>query len=179
LPAISNIIVTRPLTSDELASHNYSTHNPVLNSRNLLYYYRLLKDNRFLFGARGDLIGSNASSDKMSKKMEQQMKKVFPNWANVKIDFRWRGLVAVTTKFTPSIGKLENDEIYYSFGYQANGVNTAPWAGKELANLIAGLNSKKLQISNLYLGLPKKFPLPFLRLVYLRLAYLYYNFIDK
>ena len=179
LPAISNIIVTRPLTSDELASHNYSTHNPVLNSRNLLYYYRLLKDNRFLFGARGDLIGSNASSDKMSKKMEQQMKKVFPNWANVKIDFRWRGLVAVTTKFTPSIGKLENDEIYYSFGYQANGVNTAPWAGKELANLIAGLNSKKSQISDLYLGLPKKFPLPFLRLVYLRLAYLYYNFIDK
>ena len=179
LPAISNIIVTRPLTSDELASHNYSTHNPVLNSRNLLYYYRLLKDNRFLFGARGDLIGSNASSDKMSKKMEQQMKKVFPNWTNVKIDFRWRGLVAVTTKFTPSIGKLENDEIYYSFGYQANGVNTAPWAGKELANLIAGSNTKKLQISNLYLGLPKKFPLPFLRLVYLRLAYLYYNFIDK
>ena len=179
LPAISNIIVTRPLTSDELASHNYSTHNPVLNARNLLYYYRLLKDNRFLFGARGDLIGSNASSDKMSKKMEQQMKKVFPNWTNVKIDFRWRGLVAVTTKFTPSIGKLENDEIYYSFGYHANGVNTAPWAGKELANLIAGSNTKKLQISNLYLGLPKKIPFPFLRLVYLRLAYLYYNFIDK
>jgi glycine/D-amino acid oxidase-like deaminating enzyme len=179
LPAISNIIVTRPLTSDELASHNYSTRNPVLNSRNLLYYYRLLKDNRFLFGARGDLIGSNASSDKMSKKMEQQMKKVFPNWTNVKIDFRWRGLVAVTTKFTPSIGKLENDEIYYSFGYHANGVNTAPWAGKELANLIMGSNTKKIQISKLYLGLPKKFPLPFLRLVYLRLAYLYYNFIDK
>ena len=179
LPAISNIIVTRPLTSDELASHNYSTRNPVLNSRNLLYYYRLLKDNRFLFGARGDLIGSNSSSDKMSKKMEQQMKKVFPNWANIKIDFRWRGLVAVTTKFTPSIGKLENDEIYYSFGYHANGVNTAPWAGKELANLIAGSNTKKLQISKLYLGLPKKFPLPFLRLLYLRLAYLYYNFIDK
>ena len=179
LPAISNIIVTRPLTSDELASHNYSTRNPVLNSRNLLYYYRLLKDNRFLFGARGDLIGSNSSSDKMSKKMEQQMKKIFPNWSNVKIDFRWRGLVAVTTKLTPSIGKIENDEIYYSFGYHANGVNTAPWAGKELANLIVSSNTKKLQISKLYLGLPKKFPLPFLRLLYLRLAYLYYYFIDK
>ena len=37
--------------------------------------------------------------------------------------------------------------IFYSFGYQANGVNTAPWSGKELANLIVSSNSKKLPIS--------------------------------
>ncbi len=177
LPVISNIIITRPLTTEELKSHNYVTHNPVLNIRNLLFYYRLLKDNRFLFGARGDLIGSEQSSKIKSKKMEKQMKKVFPNWKNVEIDFHWRGLVAVTTKFSPSIGKLD-DEIYYSFGYQANGVNTAPWSGNELAKLIVS-NSKKLNISKLYLGLPKKFPFPFLRLLYLRIALLYYSFIDK
>ena len=42
------------------------------------------------------------------------MKKVFPNWNNVEIEYHWRGLVAVTTKFTPSIGKIDNDEIYYT-----------------------------------------------------------------
>jgi len=177
LPVISNIIITRPLTKEEVESHNFVTHNPILNFRNLLFYYRLLKDNRFLFGARGDLIGSEQSSKIKSKKMEEQMKKVFPNWKNVEIDFHWRGLVAVTTKYTPSIGKLD-DEIYYSFGYQANGVNTAPWSGNELAKLIV-YNSKKLNISKLYLGLPKKFPFPFLRLLYLRIALLYYSFIDK
>ena len=177
LPVISNIIITRPLTNEEVKSHNFVTYNPILNFRNLLFYYRLLKDNRFLFGARGDLIGSEQSSKIKSKKMEEQMKKVFPNWKNVEIDFHWRGLVAVTTKFTPSIGKLD-DEIYYSFGYQANGVNTAPWSGNELAKLIVS-NSKKLNISKLYQGLPKKFPFPFLRLLYLRIALLYYSFIDK
>ena len=177
LPVISNIIETRPLKKQELESHNFVTHNPILNTRNLLFYYRLLKDNRFLFGARGDLIGSEQSSFIKSKKMEEQMKKVFPNWKNVEIDFHWRGLVAVTTKFTPSIGKLD-DEIYYSFGYQANGVNTAPWSGNELAKLIVS-NSKKLNISKCYLGLPKKFPFPFLRLLYLRITLLYYSFIDK
>ena len=178
LPVISNIIITRPLTKDEIKSHNFVTHNPILNVRNLLYYYRLLKDNRFLFGARGDLIGSEQSSLIKSKKMEKQMKNVFPNWKNVEIDFHWRGLVAVTTKFTPSIGKLD-DEIYYSFGYQANGVNTAPWSGNELAKLIVSSNSKELNISKFYQGLPKKFPFPFLRLLYLRIALLYYSFIDK
>ena len=179
LPVISNIIVTRPLTTSELNDHDYSTHNPILNARNLLYYYRLLKDNRILFGERGDLSGSNKSSLKMSQQIEKNMKSIFPKWSNVNIDFKWRGFVAVTTKFTPSIGKVENDEIYYSFGYQANGVNTAPWAGKELANLIAGSNSKDLSISKLYQGLPKAFPFPSLRLLYLQLAYLYYGLIDK
>ena len=178
LPVISNIIITRPLTKDEIDSHNFITNNPVLNIRNLLFYYRLLKDNRFLFGARGDLIGSEKSSLEKSKTMEKQMKNVFPNWSNVNIDFHWRGLVAVTAKFTPSIGKLDDDEIYYSFGYQANGVNTAPWSGNQLAKLIMS-NSKELDISNLYKGLPNKFPFPKLRLFYLKLALAYYKFKDK
>ena len=177
LPVISNIIVTRPLTKDEIDSHNYVTRNPILNIRNLLFYYRLLKDNRFLFGARGDLIGSEKSSLKKSKEMEEQMKKVFPNWKDVEIDYHWRGLVAVTSKFTPSIGKLD-DEIYYSFGYQANGVNTAPWSGNELSKLIVS-NSKNLSISKFFLGLPKKFPFPKFRLLYLKLALIYYRLIDK
>ena len=110
--------------------------------------------------------------------MEQQMKKVFPKWNNVNIDFHWRGLVAVTNKFSPSIGKIEDDEIYYSFGYQANGVNTAPWSGNELAKLITS-NSKDLDISKLYKGLPSKFLFPKLRLFYLRLALAYYKYMDK
>ena len=178
LPVISNIIITRPLTDNEIQSHNFITNNPVLNIRNLLFYYRLLKDKRFLFGARGDLIGSEKSSLNKSKQMEQQMKNVFPNWSNVNIDYHWRGLVAVTTKFSPSIGKLDDDEIYYSFGYQANGVNTAPWSGNELGKLIIS-NSKDLNISKLYKGLPSKFPFPKLRLFYLRLALAYYKYMDK
>jgi len=177
LPVISNIIVTRPLTKEELESHNFVTYDPILNTRNLLFYYRLLKDKRFLFGARGDLIGSEKSSLIKSKKMEEQMKNIFPNWKNVEIDFHWRGLVAVTTKFTPSIGKLDN-EIYYSFGYQANGVNTAPWSGNELAKLIVS-NSKELNISKFFQGLPSKFPFPKFRLFYLKLALMYYSITDK
>ncbi len=178
LPVISNIIITKPLTNDQIKAHNFVTHNPILNNRNLLFYYRLLKDNRFLFGARGDLVGSEESSLIKSKKMEQQMKKVFPEWNNVEIDYHWRGLVAVTTKFSPSIGKLDDDEIYYSFGYQANGVNTAPWSGNELANLIVS-NSKELNISKFYQGLPAKFPFPKLRLFYLKLYLIYHSLMDK
>lgn len=38
----------------------------------------------------------------------------------------------------PSIGRLAEDpSVLCGFGYQANGVNTAPWAGKQIADMIA------------------------------------------
>tara|TARA_B100000686_G_scaffold325377_1_gene381996 strand:- start:19242 stop:20561 length:1320 start_codon:yes stop_codon:yes gene_type:complete len=179
LPAISNIIVTKKLSNDELKMHNFLTLNPILNARNLLFYYRLLPDNRILFGARGDLNGSKESSLKMSYWIEKRFKEIFPLWKNVAIDYRWSGFVAITRDLTPSVGKLSDDEIYHSFGYCANGVNTAPFLGKELANLIGGSNIKEMRISKIYQGLPKKFPFPFLRLLYLRIAYIYYSIVDK
>ena len=179
LPAISNIIVTRPLKKNELEEYNFVTMNPILNARNLLFYYRLLPDSRLLFGARGDLSGSLKSSFKMSKWIEKRFKEIFPKWEKIDIDFRWSGFVAVTRDFTPSLGKLPDEEIYYSFGYHANGLNTASWCGKELANFIGGSNHHEMRISKIFQGLPKRFPFAFLRLLYLRIAYIYYSFIDK
>ena len=179
IPAISNIIVTRPLSENELNEYNFKTMNPILNARNLLFYYRLLPDHRLLFGARGDLSGSKISSLKMSKWIEKRLKQIFPKWADVNIDFRWSGFVAVTRKLTPSIGKLDDKEIYHSFGYHANGVNTAPWAGKELANFIAGSNHKEMRVSKVFQGFPKRFPFPFLRLLYIKIVYIYYSLTDK
>jgi hypothetical protein len=42
-----------------LMPHNFKTFSPIANTKNLLYYYRKLPDNRILFGTRGDLTGSD------------------------------------------------------------------------------------------------------------------------
>ncbi|MFW5969154.1 MAG: NAD(P)/FAD-dependent oxidoreductase, partial [Halofilum sp. (in: g-proteobacteria)] len=65
LPALSNIIVTRPLSDEELARQSYRTDTPVHNTRTLLFYYRLLPDRRILFGARGDTTGRPADGERM------------------------------------------------------------------------------------------------------------------
>ena len=179
LPVISNIIVTRKLTDEELDIHNFKTHAPIANSKNLLYYYRKLPDNRILFGTRGDLVGSDQSNEAMSKKMEVFLKSIFPSWSNINIEYRWRGLIALSQKLTPSIGKVENEEIYYGFGYSGVGVSSAPWTGKHLAKLVFSSNSKDLEISKIYKGLPKKFIFPKLRVFYFRMAVWFYMIKDK
>ena len=179
LPVISNIIVTRKLTDKEIDLHNFKTFSPIVNTKNILYYYRKLPDNRILFGTRGDCIGSDKSNLDRAKIMEKFFKNIFPDWASISIDYNWRGLIAMSQKLTPSIGKIENEEIYYGFGYHGVGVSSAPWTGNQLSKLVFSSNSKNLNISKVYKGLPKKFIFPKLRIFYFRLAVLFYNIKDK
>jgi glycine/D-amino acid oxidase-like deaminating enzyme len=179
LPVISNIIVTRKLTKNEIDSHNFRTFSPIANTKNLLYYYRKLPDNRILFGTRGDFIGSDKSNFDRSKIMENFLKNIFPNFSEVSVEYNWRGLIAMSQKLTPSIGKIKDEEIYYGFGYHGVGVSSAPWTGKQLSKLVFSSNSKDLNISKIYKGLPKKFIFPKLRVFYFRLAVLFYNIKDK
>ena len=179
LPVISNIIVTRKLTDKEIDLHNFKTFSPIVNTKNLLYYYRKLPDNRILFGTRGDYIGSDQSNLDRAKIMEKFFKNIFPDWAKISIDYNWRGLIAMSQKLTPSIGKIENEEIYYGFGYHGVGVSSAPWTGYQISKLVFSSNSKNLNISKIYKGLPKKFIFPKLRIFYFRLAVLFYNIKDK
>jgi glycine/D-amino acid oxidase-like deaminating enzyme len=179
LPVISNIIVTRKLTQQEIDLHNFKTFFPIANTKNLLYYYRKLPDNRILFGTRGDLTGSYESNFDMSKKMEKFLKDIFPDWSNISIDYNWHGLIALSQKLTPSIGKIDKEEIYYGFGYNGVGVSAAPWTGKQLSKLVFSSNSKDIDISKIYKGLPKKFIFPNLRTFYFRLAVIFYIIKDK
>ena len=118
--------------------------------------------------------GSFKSHQKYIKKIEINFKNIFPHWKNIDIDYTWRGLVAFTSKLSPSIGKIDNEDIFYSFGYHANGVSSAPWLGMQLSKLVFGSNNKSLNISKVYKGLPKKIPFPIMKKLYLRLVYLLY-----
>lgn len=178
LPAIANILVTRPLTTEELKQHNYVTNSPVVNTRNLLYYYRLLPDNRILFGARGDLSGYDSAAQSMRRRLERSFNQVFPDWRAITTEFFWRGLVALSRKKLPSMGKLEGQgSAWFGFGCHGNGINNQTWMGREIARQIYGSNSP---IPLLYRGLPGKLPPSiFLQRLGLRLAYGRYALADK
>lgn len=159
LPAISNIIVTRPLTNGELQAHGFRTESAVTNARHLLSYYRLLKGNRILFGERGDTTGTPEDGERIRRQLERRLGEVFPAWRGVQVDYFWRGLVGLTRKLTPSIGRLESDDsVWYGFGYHANGLNTAPWTGWTLARAIAGSNSRDVEVPTPMRGLPRRMP---------------------
>lgn len=179
LPVLSNIVVTRPLSDEELSAESWHTETPTVNTRQMLFYYRLLTDKRFLIGARGDTTGRPEDGERMRIWLTRRVGEVFPAWRDVEMDYFWRGLVCMTRDLRPAIGRLDDDpSVFYGFGYHGNGVNTAPWAGRTLAHLIAGSNEAQPDLPRALSGLPPRFPLPGLRTLYLRGALHYYRWKD-
>lgn len=178
IPVMSNIVVTRPLSPDELAAQNWQTETPCANTRNLLFYYRMLPDRRFLFGARGDTTGKPANGARMRRFMERRLGEVFPGWAHVETTHAWRGFVCMAAGRTPSIGVLPDDpSVFFALGYHGNGVAAAPWSGRLLAQLIGG-KEEFSAIPAPMRGVPGAVPFPALRRWYLRAALGYYRIMD-
>ena len=77
---LSNIIVTVPLTADQRAATNWRTHKMLVDTRHLRFYWRLLEDERILFGARGGIEDTPASRAAMRLWMHEQLLARFPAW---------------------------------------------------------------------------------------------------
>ncbi len=170
LPLISAIVVTRPLTDDELAAHAWQTDLPTITSLDLLDYFRILPDKRLMFGGRGGFDGSERNANKNFAALTTRYRKLFPNWNQVEVDYRWHGLICLTRRLTPAVGRLDSDaSVFFAFGYHGNGVNTATWCGKQVADWLAGAdNNNRIPptLPRVVHDLPKRIPIPSLRLFY-------------
>ena len=177
LPMISAIVVTQPMSRDEWARHNWGTAAPSITSERLLNYFRQLPDGRFMFGGRGSSDGSAAGGAKNYRLLIARLHELFPHWRDIEITHKWHGLVCMTRRMTPSIGRFESDSsVFFGFGYHGNGVNTATWAGQQLAYWVArqgdSSDDPPPTIPGLMLHMSQRFPLPSMRLVYARSAVL-------
>lgn len=183
LPLQSQIIVTRPLNSDELAAHKWTTQSPAINSRNVYFYYRMLPDNRFLIGGRGDFEGTPEGAAKSAEALRHTMIALWPEWRGVSVDYAWRGFVCFTSALRPAVGRLEDDpSVSYGFGYHGNGVNNATWIGKEIADWLATGNDANAvtpeHLPSVVRGMPNAFPLQSLRPLYAKAGVAWHRMLD-
>ena len=139
LPVLSHIIVTRPLTAEEIHAANFVTRHVLTDTRKLLYYWRLLPDNRIMFGGRGLIADSPARNAWQRDFLLAELKAKYRGLKRVTVDYDWHGWVCVTRDFLPHIYRAEDDaSVHYALGYQGSGVSLSLYAGKLLAQRIAG-----------------------------------------
>jgi len=168
VPALSNILVTEPIDNNKFS--NWKTLIPCADSIPLLHYFRLLKDNRIMFGGRG---GHSYNDTQTYKKiLLNDFNKLFPEFKSVGVEYFWRGLVGVTKEKIAHIGS--DNGVYYGYGYNGNGVSLATYFGKLLAQIL----DEKININSLpncIIDNPKAMIFPVLKIFYLFLAYQYYK----
>lgn len=179
LPALSAILVTRPLNEAERAAQGWTRPALVADTRNLLFYLRLLRDHRLLFGARGGLDAAPAAFAERRVWMERRLGEWFPAWRGVDIEHAWWGLVALARDRVPHLGWLdEGRTALAAMAYHGSGVAMATLFGRAAAARLAG-TEPDLPLPAFVETPPPRFPAPGLRLTALRVAYAGYRLKDE
>jgi glycine/D-amino acid oxidase-like deaminating enzyme len=139
-PVGSFIVVTEPLDA-ALLDRLLPTRRSYVTSKNIGNYFRATPDDRLLFGGRARFAMSNPRSDQKSGQiLRATLAKVFPELAQVGIDYCWGGLVDMTADRLPRAG--EHHGIYYSMGYSGHGVQMSVHMGQIMADVMDGRSER-------------------------------------
>ena len=134
MPVGTYIVATEPLGQARIEA--LMRENVGVTDVNwVLDYFRRSSDHRLLFGGRVSYSGLDPLNTERATRA--RMLKVFPQLADVKIEYSWGGYVDITMSRAPDFGRLAPN-VYYLQGFSGHGIALTGMAGKLAAEAIAG-----------------------------------------
>jgi len=127
------VVATEPL-GEERARSLIPNNMAVTDLNWILDYFRRSSDHRLLFGGRVSYSGIDPNT---AQRTRARMVKVFPQLADVRIDYSWGGYLDITLNRAPHFGRLEHD-VYFLQGFSGHGIALTGIGGKLIAEAIAG-----------------------------------------
>lgn len=138
MPVGTYIVGTEPI-DPALVARLIPNKAAVCDSNFVLDYFRFSADNRMLFGGRVSY--STMTPPNLTADMKKRMMLVFPQLADVKVEYSWGGFVDITMNRAPDFGRV-SPNVYYLQGFSGHGVALTGMAGKLAAEAIAGQSGR-------------------------------------
>jgi len=154
IPLYDYVLVSAPLTGQQLASIGWCNRQAVIDGRTFFNYYRLTADNRILWGTSEakyyppNLVDDACDhSEQHSMALRESFRRHFPQLAGLEWEYAWGGPIASTTRLTPFFGTLEGGRVAYGLGYTGLGVANSRLAGKILAHRVLARPNELLELA--------------------------------
>ena len=173
MPINNFILATEPLGEERGRQINRDDVS-VVDTRFVVNFFHNTPDHRLIFGG-GENYSSNFPRD-IKQFVRKNMLKIYPNLADVKIDYGWGGTLAITMRRMPHFGR-DGNHIYWAQGYSGHGIAMANMGGKMVADAIMGQDERFDLFANL-----THFPFPggrLLRWPALVAGMMYYSMLDR
>lgn len=143
VPVFTHMVVTEPLTPEQLGAIGWKNRQGIEDARNLVHYFRLTADNRLAMGGSDVTLayGRNMDHDlnaRVFDDLERDVARIFPSLRGVRFTHRWGGPVSVPVQMVPEIERLGDDRAFYSLGCVGHGVSLTHLNGRTLADLVCG-----------------------------------------
>jgi gamma-glutamylputrescine oxidase len=143
---INNFMIATESLGAERAREVINGRFGVHDTRFVVNYFRMSDDHRLLFGG-GENYRPGFPKD-IAKFVRPYMLKLFPQLQDADIDYAWGGTLSVTVSRLPHLGRLEPN-VFFGQGYSGHGISTANFAGKVIAEAIAGVAGRFDVFANL------------------------------
>ena len=134
MPVRTGMIATAPLPP-ELADSLIPGGQAVCDAKWIVDYYRLSADRRLLFGGGASYwTGRHGGA---AGSLRRAMLTVFPQLAEVAVDYHWSGTIGITFNRMPYLGRTGGN-VWFLEAFSGQGVTLTGLAGKLLAEAVAG-----------------------------------------
>lgn len=135
LMAVGTYIATTGVLGAERATALITNDAAVADINWVLDYFRRTPEHRLLFGGRVSYSGVDPFDS--ARVLRGRIERVFPQLADVKIEYAWGGFVDITPNRAPHFGRLAPNA-YFVQGFSGHGMVLTGIAGKLVAEAIAG-----------------------------------------
>lgn len=133
--AVGTYIVATEALEPARAQALITNHAAVTDMNWVLDYFRLSADHRLLFGGRVSYSGLDPFNT--ARATRARMLAVFPQLAEVGIEYSWGGYVDITLNRAPHFGRLAPN-VWFLQGFSGHGMALTGIAGLLLAEAVAG-----------------------------------------
>ncbi len=163
VPVYDHVLVTEPLTDDQLAPIGWRHRQGVADAGNRFHYYRLTDDNRILWGGwdaiyhfgRKVLPGYDQRFATF-RTLARHFYETFPHLSEVGFTHRWGGAIDTCGRFCAFFGTASAGRIAYAAGYTGQGVGPSRFGARVMLDLLTGRRTELTE-----LDLVRKKPPPF------------------
>ncbi|WP_454854740.1 NAD(P)/FAD-dependent oxidoreductase [Rhizobium binxianense] len=163
IPIFDYTIVTRPLSSDELASIGWLDRHSVADCGNQFHYVRKTADDRILWGGYDAIYHFGSRRDEAFLResdsfacLAANFARALPSLANVPITHAWGGIIDTSARTTFFAGTAHAGRVAYAMGFTGQGVSASRFAALTMLDLLEGRETERTRLAML-----RRQPFPF------------------
>jgi len=163
VPVYDYVLMTEPLSEEQLASIGWQGRQGVGDSANQFHYYRLSADNRILWGGYDAIYHygrkvRSAYEDRPTTfaRLASHFFTTFPQLEDVSFTHRWAGAIDTCSRFCAFYGTARGGRIAYAAGYTGLGVGATRFGAQVMLDMLSGERTERTELK-----MVRSTPIPF------------------
>ncbi|MBY6062192.1 FAD-binding oxidoreductase [Microbacterium esteraromaticum] len=153
VPVYDYVLMTEPLTTDQLGAIGWQNRQGLADSANQFHYYRLSADNRILFGGYdaiyhfgGKVRAAYEERPESHRRLASHFFTTFPQLEDVTFTHRWAGAIDSCSRFCAFYGVARGGRVAYATGFTGLGVGASRFAADVMLDKLAGVENERTQL---------------------------------